>query len=107
MHLKHTKSLNDQDVLNMYKPQRYGLLDKNLFTNGFRFYENRHKHPVSRNLILVHHNWISGDSNKWNRAKNFDCILNESTKNSFSKMLWRSSQKSHWVFKKKIMNQNC
>ena len=101
VHLKHTKSLYDQDVLNMYKPQRYGLLDKNLFTNGFRFYENRHKHPVSKNLILVHHNWISGDSNKWNRAKNFDCILNESTKNSFSNMLWRSSQKSHWVFKKK------
>ena len=71
VHLKHTKSLYDQDVLNMYKPQRYGLLDKNLFTNGFRFYENRHKHPVSRNLILVHHNWISGDSNKMESCKKF------------------------------------
>lgn len=73
-HLRQENSRNDQDVLNKYKPSMYGLLPKHKFTNGYHFYENRHNHPVSENLVLVHHNWISGDSKKWNRANSFDCI---------------------------------
>ena len=98
--LKREKSRNDQDVLNKYTPPRYELLNKNLFTNGYRFYEDRHMHPVSKNLVLVHHNWILGDSNKWNRAKSFDCILNESSRHSFSHILEQSLLKNRWIFKK-------
>jgi hypothetical protein len=99
-HLKRENSRNDQDVLNKYKPALYALLNKNLFANGYRFYENRHKHPVNKNIVLVHHNWISGDANKWNRAKSFDCIVNESSRHRFSEMLKQSISKKHWVYKK-------
>ena len=93
------KSRNDQDVLNKYKPNEYRLLPQYLFTNGFRFYENRHKQRISKRLVLVHHNWISGDVQKWNRAKSFDCVLNESSKVWFSTMLERSLEKKQWVYR--------
>ena len=99
-HLKRENSLYDQDVLNKYKNFKYSLLDPDLFINGFRFYENRHKHALSNNIVLVHHNWISGDKNKWNRAKSFNCILNESSRWWFSDMLNLSLLKQRWIYKK-------
>lgn len=100
VHLRQEKSRNDQDVLNKYRPRSYGVLNRNLFSNGYRFYENRHKHPVSRDLILLHHNWISGDAKKWERARSFDCVLNETSRRWFSSMLQRSSTKPRWKYRR-------
>ena len=86
--LQQSKSRNDQDVLNRRKPRDYDLLDAKLFINGYRFYEDRDKHPVDANSILVHHNWIIGDARKWERANAFDCIVkNDTSRKWFSNML--------------------
>lgn len=99
-HLQREKRRNDQDVLNKHKPRTYGILQKNLFANGYSFYEDRHKHALDRELILVHHNWIAGDARKWQRAISFDCILNQTSRLWFSSMLERSVKKPPWIYQK-------
>ena len=102
-HLRLERRRNDQDVLNMHKPEHFGLLRDDLFVNGYRFYEARNAcggRIVRSNVMLVHHNWIAGDLRKWNRAKTFDCILNESSRTWFPHMLPRALMRQPWVYRK-------
>ena len=70
---------DDQSILNRNKPIAYSLFPARLFYNGFNFYENRHKSPVDKALVMVHHNWISGDQAKWKRANDYSCIARPSS----------------------------
>mmetsp|Transcript_26419 Transcript_26419/g.67041 ORF Transcript_26419/g.67041 Transcript_26419/m.67041 type:complete len:317 (+) Transcript_26419:157-1107(+) len=52
------------------------VLNSREFMNGFFFYEYRDQRPLNASsLVAVHHNWIRGDRNKWNRAVAYDTIL--------------------------------
>lgn len=77
------KDRNDQDVINSEIREHaaeIGLqtytLDPTVFVNGFFFYEYRHRRPIDVSRVAaVHHNYISGDSNKWRRAAEYNTIL--------------------------------
>ena len=57
---------------------RVRALDPRRFSNGFFFYEYRHKRPLNTSaLVAVHHNWIRGDRNKWERAVAYDAVVRE------------------------------
>ena len=74
--------LADQVALNVMLSRSPGLrvarLDPMRFVNGFRFYEqNRSRGEPRRNasaVVLVHHNWIRGDAQKFARAVAYDTI---------------------------------
>ena len=59
---------------------RVRALDTRRFSNGFLFYEYRHKRKLNASaLVAVHHNWIRGDRNKWERAVAYDTVVEEDT----------------------------
>ena len=57
---------------------RLKVLSSEAFLCGFYFYEYRHKRPLNTShAIAVHHNWIRGDRNKWDRATAYDTIVTD------------------------------
>ena len=82
--LLRNRSKNDQSVLNdllnwrgTTLGARLQVIAPNSFLNGYRFYEDRGLHPINvSTTVAVHHNWIKGDRNKWNRATAYETILN-------------------------------
>ena len=63
-------------ALNTSGALRTRLLDSRLFLNGFYFYEYRRKRPLNASAVVaVHHNWIRGDRNKWQRAVAYQSVL--------------------------------
>ena len=81
--LRKESGRNDQDIINSHlreRSARFGLqtymLDPTAFVNGYYYYEYRasRRLNVSR-LAAVHHNFISGDGNKWNRTVEYGGII--------------------------------
>ena len=59
---------------------RVRVLDVQRFSNGYFFYEYRDKRPLNASaMVVVHHNWIRGDSNKWARALAYDTLVTDPT----------------------------
>jgi hypothetical protein len=57
---------------------RVGVLDTRRFANGYFFYEYRSRRPLlTEQLVAVHHNWIRGDHNKWERADAYDALVTD------------------------------
>ena len=59
---------------------RVRVLDARRFSNGYFFYEYRDKRPLNASaMVVVHHNWIRGDANKWARALAYDTLVTDPT----------------------------
>ena len=59
---------------------RVRVLDAQRFSNGYFFYEYRDKRPLNASaMVVVHHNWIRGDANKWARALAYDTLVTDPT----------------------------
>ena len=73
---QHTFNMLLRDGLQRALELRVHTLSVAAFPNGRRFYEDRHVRPVNVSaLAAIHHNWISGDANKWRRAVQYNGIL--------------------------------
>ena len=56
------------------------VLSQKQFLCGFFFYEHRDSWPLNASAVVaVHHNWIKGDQNKWERAIAYDTVLQDSS----------------------------
>ena len=57
---------------------RVRALDQRRFLCGFLFYEYRRRRPLNATAaVAVHHNWIRGDRNKWERAVAYDTVITD------------------------------
>lgn len=69
--------------LSLKKPDdglRLHVLDSRRFLCGYLFYEYRRRRPLNASdVVAVHHNWIKGDRNKWQRAVAYDTVLQDPT----------------------------
>ena len=79
------------------------VLDSLHYSNGYLFYEFRHKRPLRPEaLVLVHHNWIRGDKNKWERAKAYNAVITDPTESyrAFKDRTRNSMMRMRaWVYK--------
>ena len=86
LRLKPTR--NDQELFNELLVRRavdlrlrVHVLDQAAFMSGFNFYQRRQTHGTTQEpvnfsrLVTVHHNFMSGDDNKWARARAFHMLL--------------------------------
>ena len=60
-----------------YQDIRVAALTPSTFLNGYRFYEARRNGfgvAEASRVVLVHHNWVRGDIEKWRRAREFHAL---------------------------------
>lgn len=116
--LEHARGkANDQDVFNNVLAKhgatigiRWHFLDPTIFPHGQRYYEGPRRYRNFSKLIIVHHNWISGDLNKWRRTVHYGGILTPGmTLNALVASMRRGAKRlpcSMECSKQVVLNQN-
>ena len=81
------------------------VLDSRVYLCGYFFYEYRDKRPLNATgVVAVHHNWIRGDRNKWERAVAYDAVVQDSNelKGHFLRRARSSMTRMHaWQYRNK------
>ena len=102
---------NDQDIFKKLLPSFRATENASIvglsaltYRNGYNFYENRStlRGLNVLRLAAVHHNFIVGDDNKWDRAVWYDTVLasdNETRKHFLGRAIEAMHRKPQWKYR--------